>query len=208
MIDREARDKLAELLRHLASGQITVGEYRASVPSHSLDRGVRATIECSFTDYTELAAECLEAPLADDFRYRGQYALPPKERLTIAQWILFLQSDQQYTYQVRELVHRLMPLLTIAALGTIPLAGIVAVLSRFHSSLSLGLAQVLGAVAITVFAVAASGAMLGALTIFFHGICAGEDIRAWPFHNRRNLREALKHPKLLRGPRSSARPAP
>lgn len=202
MVDREARDRMAELLRHLASGQITVGEYRASVPSQSSDRGVRATASCSFDDYTELCVECMEASLADGFRYNGPYALPSKERRTIAQCILFLQGDEEYGYRVRESISDLMHLLLRGLPPSILLKFLLVGLMRLHWTPIYHVAHVAGKVALAWMALSASCAMLGVLVIFFHGLLAEEDISAWPFQNRPSLETALKHPKLLCGRRA------
>jgi hypothetical protein len=76
MVDREARDKFAELVRHLANGRISekhFDETLESLPSTGKDPVFGAIIEELYT---------IEfAPLPD-----------------VARWILFLQTDMEYEW--------------------------------------------------------------------------------------------------------------
>ena len=76
MVDREARDKFAELVRHLANGRITETDFDdalESLPFSGKDRIVDAIFEETFG--------IKEAP-----------------RREVARWILFLQSDLEYKW--------------------------------------------------------------------------------------------------------------
>lgn len=90
MVDREARNKMAELLRHFASGQITNQELcdfeltGKDDTVHALD----AIIQTSF-----------EAMYSKPYRAKGKHAFSREERRYIARIILFLQTDHDYEYE-------------------------------------------------------------------------------------------------------------
>lgn len=89
-IDDNARRCLAELARHLATGQITNDDFE-----EQLGTGLgseRALYEIYFHGLW---------PLYDDFiehRLRGRWALTPEGRAWVARIVLFLRSGQPYRY--------------------------------------------------------------------------------------------------------------
>jgi hypothetical protein len=91
MVDREARDQLAERLRHLASGLMTNDRFEAtSCPSKD-----RAISELEWR---------LAWPVYDDMhehRLKGEYALTFGQRRDFARAILFLKSRLEYEWQPR-----------------------------------------------------------------------------------------------------------
>ena len=89
MVDRKARDKFAELLRHLVTGQITNDEFENRAPLSSKDLAIFAI--------WWLAAW----PLYDDFKEHTlteEYRVSDDERREIAKYVLFLKTDQEYQW--------------------------------------------------------------------------------------------------------------
>lgn len=89
MIDRLARDKFAELLRHLVTGQISNDEFADNLPLGSSDRAVSAI----FWDGAWM--------LYDDtreYQLAGKYRLPKESKHEVARWILFLKTDLEYEW--------------------------------------------------------------------------------------------------------------
>lgn len=89
MIDRAARNRLAEGIRHLAAGIITNVEFENAVLASSPDPAVHAVF--------------LGGPwflYHDLMRYRltGAHRLRPGVRRDAARWVLFLKSDLPYEW--------------------------------------------------------------------------------------------------------------
>lgn len=195
MVDREARDKMAVMLRHLASGQVSCEEFDRAVSGRSRDEGIGAAL--SLRDRLAAAradgiwdseigkwAETGEEP--QEQRFTGDSALRPEERRDLARTVLFLQSDLEYRW------------------GSVRLSWWQALL----------LAPVLMAglvIAAAVFCAAVAGGAAG-ISVFF--ACAfviyrasnwvgtritGRDMRCWPFYLATEYEEALKRPRLLSG---------
>jgi hypothetical protein len=111
MVDKDARLKAGELLRHLVSGQITNDQFEERFPGR-----------CDDVALTELQSEAWF--LYDDLReYRlaGKDRLSSESRRQIARWVLFLHTDLEYEWPVRSLSTAL--LLTIGNLCTLGLVG-------------------------------------------------------------------------------------
>lgn len=89
MVDRKARDEFAELLRHLATGQITNDEFENRAPLSSKDPAM--------FEIWWLAAW----PLYDDFKEHTlteEHSVSDEERREIAKCVLFLKTDQEYQW--------------------------------------------------------------------------------------------------------------
>jgi len=92
MIDREARDSLAEKLRQLASGAITNFAFEEGYSRSKKDLAVHEI------------AECLAWPHYDDFtehRLEGDFALTDGRRKDFARAVLFLKGDHEYRWPKR-----------------------------------------------------------------------------------------------------------
>jgi hypothetical protein len=95
VIDRAARQQLAEGLRHLVAGQITNDEFE--------DRFGRPVLRSKDAVVREIfwsGAWMLYSDL-EQYRLRGSRALPRSTRREIARWILFLRSDLPYSWPLR-----------------------------------------------------------------------------------------------------------
>lgn len=91
MIDRTARDQMAELLGHFTAGQIT--KYQFEIDAYNiLDNTNDAAIHKIFT-----AAWSLYRDLPT-YKFDNKDKLPPEVRSRIARWILFLHSDLEYQW--------------------------------------------------------------------------------------------------------------
>ena len=108
MIDRSARDRLSELIRHLAAGLITNDEFEDALPIRSHDPAVEELIDESWYLSSDLS----------EYRFIGRYRLSRETKRHLARWILFLKTDLEYEWPTWY------PLLVLAAnLFTLGLAG-------------------------------------------------------------------------------------
>ena len=87
MIDREARDLMAEALRQLLARQITNDEFEDMIPSGPSDDGALGPIESrAWTFYDDMHAHKLDREFTDAMRS------------DVARWLLFLQTDLKYRW--------------------------------------------------------------------------------------------------------------
>jgi hypothetical protein len=91
MIDRSARNRLAEGIRHLVAGTISNVEFEERSLSSSTDPAVHAVfIGGPWFLYHDLVR----------YRLRGVHRLSPADRREAARWALFLKSDLPYEWPV------------------------------------------------------------------------------------------------------------
>lgn len=91
MIDRDARNRLAEGIRHLAAGIITNVEFEERALSFSVDPAVHAIfLGGPWFLYHDLMR----------YRLKGKDRLSPAVRREAARWILFLKTDLPYEWPV------------------------------------------------------------------------------------------------------------
>ena len=96
MIDRERRDKLAQILRWLGSGLISNDEFedrRDSLfdgvhPWQHGDPAIAAISEQAWFLYHDL----------DEYKLKGAASLSGQDRREVARWIVFLHSDLEYEW--------------------------------------------------------------------------------------------------------------
>jgi len=89
MIAQDSRNRLAEALRHYASGRIMNDElFAASTSVDRRDRGAVAVMMAAWCLYDDLKAHFVEN------------RLPPNSeaRREVARWIVFLHSDVEYLW--------------------------------------------------------------------------------------------------------------
>lgn len=108
MIDRNARNKLAELLRSLASGLITNDEFEDSIPE-SEDKAIN---EVFFNGGWMLYSDMKE------YKLKGKDALENVVKKEVARWVLFLKSNYEYSWPYVPFLQRLLHALTFGLLGT------------------------------------------------------------------------------------------
>jgi len=104
MIDRESRDRLARALRHYVSGQITNDDLDG-VEVDWRDRGASAVKDMAWNLYSDGHTHYVENRIP-----RGS-----EVRRTIAQWIVFLYTDEEYLwpeYSFTQIVNWPMNILT------------------------------------------------------------------------------------------------
>lgn len=87
MIDRGARNELAVLVRRLIACRITNFEFDESVPG-SDDPAVQAVRAMAWSLYDDLEVHRLD----------GRRRLSKPDRRVVARWILFLYSDEEYSW--------------------------------------------------------------------------------------------------------------
>ena len=88
MIDRSARNKLAELIRSLVSGSITNDQFEDALPNSTDD----AVWEVFHSGAWHLYSDMKE------YKLRGEDLLSSDEKSMVARWILFLKSDYEYKW--------------------------------------------------------------------------------------------------------------
>ena len=87
MVDREARNKLGELLRHLASGQITNDQFEDAVP-HSPDVAIDVIQKQAWMLYGDLY----------EHKLVGRHAVLESDKSIVARFILFLNAELEYEW--------------------------------------------------------------------------------------------------------------
>ena len=88
MIDREARNRLAESLRQLGSGRISNDEFEGRRSDSSPDRAIDAIYDQAWFLYSDLREHTLT----------GLDRLSPDVRHAVVRWIVFLYSDLEYQW--------------------------------------------------------------------------------------------------------------
>ncbi len=111
MIDRLERDRLALLLRRLASGRITNDDYDNERPTRSRDRGLQAVSDAGWTLYSDYHS----------YRLRGRRALLRHTVDQIGHCVLFLASDLEYEWPPPPPLGALGILVAIVTLGWVDL---------------------------------------------------------------------------------------
>jgi len=194
MIDREHRDRLAELIRHLANGRIPADSFTVSAEEfalHSEDPAVGAVYTAAW------GLSGYEWILGGD-KFHGRQRLPPQTRRKVAIWAVFLYSNTDYEWPDDEC-------LDSAGDGVLViLCGLLATTGLIFSALSVASAR------FPVFGVAC---LLLATCAYFYSQRVAErhrerwiaarnrigDYDVWPFLRTSNFQEARKHPRLLAG---------
>ncbi len=105
MIDRETRDKYAELLRHFAAGQLTNDDYDDQTDKVAFkDDSVNEIYDQMWFTYCDLRTHKLT----------GKDKLTAEGRKVVARFIMFLYSDFSYEWPRSNLGGRLLNLLSQA----------------------------------------------------------------------------------------------
>lgn len=117
MVDRVARDKFAELLRHFAAGNLTNDEYEDA--AHGIfegadrkDRALWAIFSRTWFFYDDTR----------EHRLRDNHALTDEGQHAVARCILFLHSDLEYEWPIKSFISLSGCLLRLCTLG---LAGLI-----------------------------------------------------------------------------------
>ena len=190
VVDREPRDKMAELLRHYLAGRITGEELCCGIdePSADADRNtIKAILDCGFE--------------GEPCRLTDRGWLETKDGHEMRRLVLFLQSDLPYRYGGTVWLLAVGCLLGLAAAG---------VALAFHEHVSGRLCPrvhwfVACTIAVILLPLAGWFAVLLAFGLLNRAlerrsiVEAGGDESVWPFFRRSEYEEALKHPKLLCG---------
>jgi hypothetical protein len=104
MIDRHARDRYAQFLRHFAAGRVTNFDYEDQCDSLlSADRAIDQVHAAMWYAYDDIRRHTMT----------GKWALTAKQRRLVAGWIMFLYSDLEYLWPIPGLGGCLLNLLTL-----------------------------------------------------------------------------------------------
>ena len=114
MIDRCARNKLAELLRHLVSGQLTNYQFDDAVDAAGIVKSDDAAIGAIRRQAWQLYSDLRE------HRLTGRDAVSESGRRIVARSILFLHSDLDYEWPRHPLEGLTRLLSHLLSLGVIP----------------------------------------------------------------------------------------
>lgn len=196
MVDRKARDKLAEELRHLVSGQLTNDEFDAASPDDCPDAAVTAVWKWGWGHYS--------SGLFFPYRLRGAYRLPRETRRTAARAVVFLHSDLEYEWPPFEGFPP--PFWTfpwgagwclLFGLAALTLAGCAGVVGTWGEAVGVGLfaAFLLG---IAAHWLLTFRPLMEQAERFY----ASGDIELWPFIRREDFEAARRRPRLLGGVRT------
>jgi hypothetical protein len=184
MVDRPARDRLAEKLRHFVAGQITVGDFWGALSPHSADAGVHAVWWFGDAIYNEFGTP----------RMRGRFAARPEDKREAVRAIVFLHSDFEYEW----------PPFPSGCVSAVWLYGT-------GTGLAILVFALLSAVRAGNDGTAAPFAILAAPLLVTAGLAylasrwdekrfeQRGDFEVWPFLRRTDLAEAVKRPRLLAG---------
>jgi len=95
VVDREARNKLAEAIRALASGLITNDEFEDKrLPCSNEDPAISAVFsKGAWFLYSDL----------EEYRLSGIHRLDENTKSVVARWVLFLKTDLPYQWPVSSL---------------------------------------------------------------------------------------------------------
>jgi hypothetical protein len=85
MIDRTARARAAEAIRHFVAGQITNKEFLRRYPDSKDDPVIWALDDTVWCLYDDISTH----------RLSGEYALPKELKNDVARWLMFLYSDSR-----------------------------------------------------------------------------------------------------------------
>lgn len=115
MIDRQKRDRFAEVLRHFASGLLTNEEYEKRVdrifegmePKQPRDLALWAIYDNVWFLYDDLRTH----------RLTGCNALTREGKTEFARWIMFLYTEQEYQWPITRFLSISSCLLRIVILG-------------------------------------------------------------------------------------------
>jgi hypothetical protein len=88
MIDRVARKRSAESLRHFLGGQITNEEFLRRYPNSKADPAIWALDDTVWCLYDDIITHKLS----------GKYAIPNELKKDAARWLMFLYSDKEYRW--------------------------------------------------------------------------------------------------------------
>lgn len=107
MIDREARNKLADLMRSLSSGLITNDEFENELPNSGDDAIMEVFSSGAWFLYSDLK----------EYKLKGKDALSPDERSIVARWVLFLKTDFEYSWPSATFKERLLKVISCGVFG-------------------------------------------------------------------------------------------
>lgn len=191
IVDREARNKMAEQIRHFVAGLLTNDEFCNSLP--------RSNYDCSVNYLENLAQFEFEGLCCKPYRINWRRKLMREERLLYARWVLFLQTDLDYEYDKGEIGYCIGRLGGVS-MGILCFTQADSVATWLASYVDTFTAGLLASLIAPVFVTISSGYVLGFLTQKIahkanHGKRGDESV--WPFYRRSDYDEALKHPKLL-----------
>lgn len=115
MVDRKARDRFAELLRHFIAGRMTNEAFEDELPFPKLFSSKQA--DPAITEIWWIAALPLYGD-AVELTLTGEYRVTGEARREIAKCVLFLKTDQEYQWpRPNSLKGLLMDLLGLVSLG-------------------------------------------------------------------------------------------
>jgi hypothetical protein len=173
MVDRIARDRYSELIRHFCAGLMSNVEYddRAAVIRRSTrDPGVEAVFWAIWGLYDDLRTH----------RLTGRWRLTRTTRREVARCLLFLQSNDEYLWpSVRWYGFFRIACMVLAAIGLYWSADL-----RWYGP---------GVIAASITVYTAVG-IVGRRSLRRQG-----DEASWPFLHTEGLEEARRHPRLLNG---------
>ncbi len=191
MVDRKSRDELAEMLRQLCSGTLTIDEYESRVMQTSIvdsdDRAVKYILSTAETLYDTFSSPIFLR------RFRGKYRLAKKVRREISTAIVFLHSDLEYEWPDDVGYPPSFDVLLLWLCGLLGSAGLIGLMIRPL----LGVAALLGGA--FVFHWSRKLAERSHHRWIDSQAMLGRDCSVWPFLRRDDYNTQAARPRLLSG---------
>lgn len=107
MIDRDARNRLAGLIRSLVSGKITNDEFEECLPESKDNAIAKVFYYGPWRLYSDMKA----------YKLKGKDAITREDRSIVARWILFLKSDDEYEWPSASFKEIFLKLVTLGKFG-------------------------------------------------------------------------------------------
>ena len=108
MIDRNSRNKLAELLRSLASGLISNDEFEDSIPDSDDEAVSEVFLKGGWLLYSDMK----------EYKLKGKDTLEKVVKKEVARWVLFLKSNYEYSWPNVPFLQRALHAVSFGSLGT------------------------------------------------------------------------------------------
>ena len=195
MVDRGVRNRLAELVRHLVTGQISTDEFSdeaGELAENSSDCGVWAVYGFAEGLYGDVSALWT-------IRLRGRFRLAPDIRCRMAVAALFLYSDVEYEWPASARPRgACLDCLLVYICGAFVFAGLmllpITIIFWWCAFASVGCFVA----AVLIYRLSQRLAVLAQTRWEEQQMRFGE-YRVWPFLRLADFEEARQHPRLLGG---------
>jgi hypothetical protein len=197
MIDHPNRDKLAQLLRHLAAGRLTTGRFSDECEDWLLDSV--DSDDAAIPNVLGLGPDVIRFRWPRwSRRLRGRHRLSDDTRRRIAIAVVFLHSDYEYEWPEDHSVSMGGDCALLATFLLLLVLGIFATIFYLLGQISPLAAGLCFALAVYVFYFS-NIRIEKARAKWIEECREAGDLEVWPFYRSSDFDDAKRHPKLLAG---------